>query len=255
MAVWTEAELLGLTPGSFVFALAVLLVGGFVRGYSGFGASMIWVTGLSLVVAPAVAVPTVLLLEVAASIHLLPKVWRDVDWRSLAWLLAGALIATPLGIAILAWVPADPMRIGIALIVIVAAVLIWRGFRLEKVPGRGTALSTGLVSGVLNGATTVGGPPVILFFFSSPAGIAMSRASVIAYFLGTDAAASVMAAGHGLIDGVLLIRAAVFLPVVLLGVALGHRKFVDTDPETFRRMVLILLMALSAAGLARAVLQ
>jgi uncharacterized membrane protein YfcA len=247
-----NAMLLGLTPGSFAFALAVLLIGGFVRGYSGFGASMIWVSGLSLVVAPAVAVPTVLLLEVVASIHLLPKVWRDVHWRSLAWLLAGALVATPFGIMTLARVPADPMRMAIAIIVIIAAVLIWRGFRLETVPGRGAALATGAVSGALNGATTVGGPPVILFFFSSPAGVAMSRASVIAYFLGTDSLASAMAAGQGLVDGTLLLRAAVFLPVVLIGVALGHRRFVTTDAETFRRMVLLLLVTLSAAGLARA---
>ena len=58
-------------------AVAVLL-GALVRGYTGFGASMFWVASLALIYPPSGVVPTVLLLEVLASLVLVPSVWREV---------------------------------------------------------------------------------------------------------------------------------------------------------------------------------
>ena len=43
--------------------------------------------------------PIVYLLEVAASVHMLPLVWRKVDWLTLGWVTLGAAIATPVGMA------------------------------------------------------------------------------------------------------------------------------------------------------------
>lgn len=234
---------------------AVLIVFGaaIVRGYSGFGFSMLSVTALGLLRPPAEIVPTVLLLEIAASAHLLPAVRRDVDWRSLRWLLAGTMVATPLGVAALATIPADAMRIVVSVLVLAATVLLWRGFTLHRVPGPGPTFATGLVAGVLNGSAAIAGPPAILFYFSSPAGVAVSRASLITYFLGTDLAAAAVGVGYGLVTTTVVARAATLLVPLALGVALGNRRFVTTPPESFRRFVLVLLVVLSVLGLLRAV--
>ena len=45
---------------------------------------------------------------------------------------------------------------------------------------------------------------------------------------------------------------AALAPPVLLGLAVGRRRFLATRPESFRRFTLVLLMALAPAGLARA---
>ena len=55
------------TPAEFVFSFAIITLAGYVRGYGGFGFSMITVVGLTLLFPPAVVVPVVLLLEVLAS--------------------------------------------------------------------------------------------------------------------------------------------------------------------------------------------
>jgi hypothetical protein len=47
-------------------------------------------------------------------------------------------------------------------------------------------------------------------------------------------------------------RTALFCIPLTLGVWAGHRHFVKTTPESFRRMTLILLMVLASAGLVRA---
>ncbi len=244
---------LELTPLQLAAAVLVVFGAALVRGYSGFGFSMLVVISLSLLRPPAEVVPMVVLLEVAASLRLLPAVWGDVDWRSLRWLLAGAAAATPIGVAVLASVPPDLMRVAVSVFVAVAVALLWRGFRLRRLPGGMATFTTGLVAGLFNGSAAIGGPPVILFYFSSPAGVAVSRASLIAYFLGTDLIAAGVAAAYGLISRALLLRTALLVLPLIAGVATGHRHFVRTNPESFRRFVLALLLALAVAGMLRAV--
>jgi uncharacterized protein len=78
-----------------VAAIAIVFLAAIVRGYSGFGFSLLAITAVSLLYAPAMIIPSVFLLEIAASIHLLPGLWHDIYWRSLVPLVIG----TPLGLA------------------------------------------------------------------------------------------------------------------------------------------------------------
>ncbi len=245
---------LGLDPWTLAFVALVVVAGGFVKGYSGFGASMLWVTSLSLVLPPREVVPMVLLFEVASSLQLLRSVWRTVDWRSVGWLFIGAILGTPLGTWALAAMPADPIRIAIALFVFVGCFLIWRGYAWKGRPTAAVTLLVGIVFGLINGSTAIGGPPVILFYFATPIGAAASRASIVAFFLGTDAVAAAASAAHGLIDAALLWRTAVFLPLMLLGTWAGARHFIRTEPDSFKRFAMALLMVLAVAVLLKAVL-
>ena len=232
----------------FVFGAAV------VRGFSGFGFSLLAITAISLVLAPVVVVPSIFLMEVAASLHLLPTVWRDVHWRAIGLLLAGCAVATPLGVWLLATVPAAPMQTALGLVVLVAAALLARGYALEVMPGRAATLATGAASGLLNGAFGIGGPPVILFFFASPAGVAAGRASVIAYFLGTDLIGLGFMFRQGLIGMPQLQLALAFVPPLVGGVWLGSRGFRDMDHTTFRRWILRLLMLLAVLTVVQGIL-
>jgi len=244
-------NLFGLDIFSLIVAFISVFVAGIIRGYSGFGFAMVAVTSISLVLPPIHVVPLVLILEVLASIKLVPQVWKDIDWHSLRWLLAGSLLATPIGVYLLANVPAEPMRISISLMVLVAAILLLYGWAWRRMPGRPLILTTGVTSGILNGAAAIGGPPVILFYLSSPAGVTVSRASIIAYFLGIDVMGLAMASIQGLTTSKTLLMTAVCLFPLYFGITIGSRMFIKTDKESFRHHVLILLIILSIAGLLR----
>ena len=130
-------------------------------------------------------------------------------------------------------------------VVLVAAILLMRGWVWKRMPGRLLNLVTGVASGTLNGAAAIGGPPVILLYLSSPAGVAVSRASIIAYFLGIDTMSLAMASLQGLMTSKILLMTAVCLLPLLFGVAVGSRLFIKVDKESFRHHVLILLIILS----------
>lgn len=238
-------SILTLGLGSLFVLLAAI-----VRGYSGFGFSLLVITSLSLLMAPATFIPAIFMLEIAASLHLLPSIWKDIHWRSLAPLIIGCAIGTPLGVWLLANVPAPPMQIALAVFVLIATWLLWQGFALKTMPGPTASGAVGAGSGLANGAFGIGGPPAILFYFASPAGNVAGRASLIAYFLMTDLIGLAFLSREALITCDTLYLALIFLPTLILGVWLGARGFKNADPATFRKWVLILLaiLAILSAG-------
>jgi uncharacterized membrane protein YfcA len=229
-----------------VYSVVCILLAAIVRGYSGFGFSLLAITALSLALTPAEIVPSIFMLEIAASLHLLPGIWREIHWRSLIPLIIGCLIATPLGVRALATVPAAPMQVALAIFVIGTTVLLWRGFALKRIPGTAGSVAVGAASGLLNGAFGIGGPPVILFYFSTPEAHAVGRASIIACFLATDTIGLALLAREGLVTWEAFYRAAIFVIPLFLGVWLGARSFKTADPALFRKIVLALLAVLAA---------
>ncbi len=244
----------GLTLSVIGYAFIVLVIAGFVRGYSGFGFSALTVTALSIVLLPREIVPVVLCLEIFASIHILPKAWRQADWRLIGWLVVGAAIATPIGVWILANLPERPMRIALCLVVLGLSLFLLQGSDLRNPHRSLTRFSVGLVSGLFNGAAAIGGLPVVLFLIAAAAEAAALRATIASYFLFTEFVALGSAYASGLVDEETLWRLGLFILPMVIGVQLGSRHFFNANPETFKRFALCLLILLSITGLVRAVI-
>jgi uncharacterized protein len=235
-----------------IYSAVAILCAGFVRGFSGFGFSMIAMITLSFVLSPIEIVPMILLWEVTASIWLLPRVWRQVDWVSIVWLLVGVLIGTPIGVYLLTRIPAKPMQAAIAGSIIILVAAIWWGFKISKHTGRVAAGGVGIVSGILNGGATIGGPPVVLFYYSTKTAPSRARASLIAFFLATDFFTAVICITQGLVTSKSLSLTGMLLIPLIIGLTLGSRSFFKMNPEVFRRQVMVLLVVLSIASFVQA---
>ena len=233
----------------------IIFLAAIVRGFSGFGFSLLTITALSLFYPPAEIIPSIFMLELVASLNLLPALWKDIHWKSLGPLTLGCLIATPIGVWALASFPAAPMQIALSIFVMAATYLMWRGYALKTMPGTFASTLAGAASGLANGAFGIGGPPVILFYFASPAGNVAGRASLVAFFLATDVIGLANQSVHGLITWDTAVRAATYLPALLAGVWVGARSFKGTDPETFRKYVLGILGMLAVIIFVKAVIQ
>jgi len=240
---------------TLIYAVACVFGAAVVRGYGGFGFAMFAIVPLSLVLPPTQIIPSIFVMDIAAGLHLLPGVWRDIHWRALLWLTIGCLVGTPIGVYALAHVPAPPLTLALAVFVLAAALLLAQGYALKSIPGPAATFATGTASGLCGGSFGMSGPPVILFFFSSPAGAAAGRASLIAFFLITDAIGLVFLSWDGLLSAASVWRALLFMPALVAGVWLGNRGFVKADVANFRRWVLRLLMLLALLTGGKALMQ
>ena len=248
-----EFPIAGLPIGLLLFAALCVFASGVIRGYTGFGFAIAAVPLLSLVMPPVDAVPLVLLLNMGAGLLQLRKLWGLAHWSSVRWLLLGMLIGMPLGLYGLATIPADPMRLAIALAVLAAVVLIGGGFRFQVMPGRVTSVAVGALSGVLNGGAAMPGPPVILFYLSGPTAVSVGRASLVMFFFFNAIAGAASAAVGGLLSLHTVLVAALLMPALVLGTRLGDKRYDAAPPEAYRKVALGALLAVALLALARSV--
>ena len=246
-AIQSDWEMLALSSVA-IFLAAI------VRGFSGFGFSLLSITAISLILPVAQIVPSIFLLEIAASINLIPSIWREIHWGSLRWLMVGYVIGLPIGGYALIHAPEDPTQIVLGLFVIGTSILMLRGFHLEKTPGTAASTAAGAASGVLNGAFGIGGPPVVLFYFSTPGAAAIGRASVIFFFLFTDLLGLGYFASQGIVTTQSFVQSLAWLPALLVGVWIGAHGFRRMNQDAFRRWVLVILIVLAALGIGKATL-
>lgn len=235
-----------------IAAVIAVLIGAVVRGFSGFGSSMFWVLSLSLLYPPSSVVPSVLAMEVLASLLLLPAIAGKVEWQTMRWMFAATVMTMPLGVLLLALLPAQSMRLVVAVAILVATTAMAFGIDIAGTPGVRTALRAGSVSGLINGSTGIGGPPAVLMYFSQKTPTQAGRATLIAYFLGADTIGFIYMAAYGLVDGQVLVHTGALSPIALIGLLLGHQGFRRYGDVGFRTAMLVILFLLSFVMLARA---
>src|SRR5690606_7759097 len=155
---------------------------GVVRGFAGFGSAMIITPALSAIYGPAAAVPIGLLMELLLTAPLMPGAAPLVEWRRIATLTIAAVMTVPVGASLLLSLDAEVMRWAISIVVLASVAMLSFGWRY---PGGAKPLATlaaGASSGLLNGASGMGGPPVIFYYLSGPDEAPRVRASFIVYF-------------------------------------------------------------------------
>lgn len=238
-------------------ALAVmaagLLLAGLARGYSGFGFSALLVASWSLVTDPARAVALALVMEVLASVLQAAGVWRDIPWRRVLVLMAGAALGTPLGVWLLARTDPEVMKVGVALFIMAAAAAMLAGWQFRRRSSGARTAAVGVASGVANGAVAMGGLPVALFLAADGDSPARIRAALVAYFFVLDSFALAFLVEAGLAGRETAVDALLALPLVVIGLWIGTRRFLRATPDSFRRATLWILIGLAVLGLGRAI--
>ncbi len=231
-------------------AIAIILGAAVLRGYSGFGFSSLTVTSLALFMPPKMVVPTIFMLEIAASVHLLPGVFRQVDRKLLGQLLVGTLICTPIGVWLLTHLPEAHTRLMICLMVLSCAILLLLGLEQKNANPR-LPMATGFVSGLANGAAAIGGLPVVLMMLYTQMSPIATRATLVAFFAFTDIYALIWTGHQDLLTDDVITLGIVFLVPMVIGLSVGRFLFKRSGQKSFRNLALVLLISVSVIGLAR----
>ena len=233
-------------------ALGFALLGAaFVRGYSGFGFSAIFIAFASLVTNPVPLIPVVFSCEILMTALQARGIRRHIDWPRALTLLAGAALALPLSVWFILTVGGDTARLTVSSIIFVMSLILLSGWTLQRRIGTGGHIGVGFISGLCNGAG-IGGLPVAAFMSAQPMAAPIFRATMIVYLTGLDLITMPLMWAGGLVTLDTAIGAALAFPILALGVWLGGRQFLSATPVTFRKFAVMLLLTLSSLGLIRA---
>ncbi len=229
-------------------ALAGLLAG-LARGFSGFGAALIFMPLSAAALGPRLAAPLLLVVDAAMTLPLILPAWRQADRHEVWSVAAGALVGAPLGTALL--VHADPQALRWALsgLVLTMLALLASGWRYSGRLGPRAAVSVGVVSGFCTGAAQMGGPPVVVAWLGGAIPVSRVRANLLLFFAATGVISAISYAVGGLFNFGLVALAVLVAPAYGLGVWIGTRLFGLASERAFRRACFVLIALAAVIGL------
>jgi uncharacterized membrane protein YfcA len=240
---------LGEIGGGFWLAAGAVGVAGLVRGFAGFGSAMIMIPALSVLYGPARAVPLAMLLEILLSLPFVPAVRHQVDWRRIALLSIAGLTTLPIGVAALLLVPPLPIRIAMSALIIGFVAVLAFGWRYTGKPTDLATAGTGALSGILNGAVGMAGPPVVFFLLSGPYAAAEVRASTVVFFAVVDTGVLIALGVAGALGWDLARDVLLLAPIYLATAWLGARAFGHAHDALYRTVALDILVAVAVGSL------
>ncbi len=248
-----------ITPAIFVFACAVTLLGGFVKGAVGFAMPLIMISGMGIFIPPelviaGIVIPIVIanVLQVARSGIGNAQASLKEHWRYIIVVCVMILVSAQFVRSI----PGDVMFIVLGVPVVALCVIQLIGWRPRIKPQwrRPFEWTAGGLAGTLGGLAGTWGPPTVLYLLAldTPRERQMSVQGVI-YGLGSV----MLLLGH-LQSGILNAQtwgfsAALVVPA-LLGMWLGFRLGDRFDQERFRKATLWVLVIAGANLIRRGVM-
>jgi uncharacterized membrane protein YfcA len=230
-------------------AAAITFAAGFIRGFSGFGAGMVYVPLIGALYGPRFAVVTILLIDFICSIPFLVPALPHVRWRETMPLIIAAAITIPLGTMALLYVDPVPLRWAIAALIVIFVLLLASGWRYHGAPRLPITLGVGAISGVLGGATQIPGPPVIIYWLGGAISAAAVRANLIAYFALFDLFSIVVYGWSGLLtNDVFVFGLLMFVPFIS-GAAGGSIVFAFVSDRNYRSAAYVIILFAAVSSL------
>jgi uncharacterized membrane protein YfcA len=197
----------------FLLAIAIAMLSGAVRGFSGFGSALTYIPLMSAVYGPRVAAATFLVVDFATGAAFALRVVRDCNWREVLPLAAAASVAAPFGTLIL--LLADPivLRWMISIVVAGMVVVLASGWRYHGTPMLPITLAVGFFAGLLGGAVQISGPPVIVYWLGGASEVRVVRANFVVYFALTATVLVITYLSRGIITAEVLALAVILGPL------------------------------------------
>lgn len=189
-------------------------------------------------------VPFILLLDFTASLVMGRNARHHVSWKEIRPLLPFSLIGVALGVALLIKLPKEPLLTGLGLFVMAFGIRNILNLHGEKPISQWWAIPTGLTGGTVGALFGTGGPPYIIYLSHRLRDKTVLRASFSGLFIidGGFRLVTFLITGLLLQPGLLL--AYLFaLPIMALGLKIGHKVHLGLSNEQMLKLIGALLLS------------
>lgn len=232
------------------FALAAAVT----QSTIGFGSAVLFTPLATLVVGAHSAVATSIVIGAVLSLALYAEYRPRAPLGHMLPLATLGTLATPAGIWVLANAGEATVRALVGLVVLAGAAVTLRSrprpqAREASLP---VSFAVGTLSGILRGATSMGGPPVLLYVHWLGGGPVVIRGRMFAYFALFTIPGVLIAWAGGVIGDREVEQSLVAVPALLAGIVLGRWARPRVTDAWFRRSSMGLLAFTSGVAIAAA---
>jgi uncharacterized membrane protein YfcA len=219
----------------FWIALAIAILAGAVRGFSGFGSAQIYIPLIAAVYSPRVAAVTLLIIDTLGAAPFTVRAFAYCTWPEVLPMYIAA-IAVPIGTLALLVIDPIVLRWFIAILVLSLVAILVSGWRYHGRPSLPVTAAVGLFSGFGSGAVQIAGPPVLIYWLGTTNNVITVRANFLVYFLLLGLTSCAVYFWQGLFTPELLALALLLAIPFFLATAIGAKYFHGASDVLYRRI-------------------
>lgn len=190
-------EILGPAPEGLGWIVLAALLGGLVRGFTGFGTAMVFLPVAAPFLGPFGAILALTFMDLFGPLPNLRRAWGSVERGDLGRLVLGCALALPVGLWLLTRTEPEVFRYAVSLVTLVMLAVLMLGLRWRGRVRRSMVTGIGAAAGLLGGVAGLPGPAVILFYMSRPLPVPVIRATILLFLFVFDILIILGMAGFG----------------------------------------------------------
>ena len=231
--------------------LVVIFLAAIVRAAFGFGDVLVSVPILTLFVGPRMVVPLMGMVGVTNALLLLLRERSAVQWRPVRYLLMASVLGVPLGVGLLTWMSEQSINLGLGWMLVLFCAWSLTGRRSVRLNRPAWAWPFGFVAGLMGGAVTATGPPIVMYSTTQDWAPEERRATMQGFFLPNGLFILISHGAAGLWTPEVLTTYALAIPGCFLAVPVGALVAAKLSRARFEVFTFVVLLGAGVLLLVR----
>ena len=236
-------------PTDFFLILFVILISGFIRGFLGFGSGLITIPILSFLYSPVFAIVFNIIIEIPTTIYLTFIGAKTCKFKEISPMFFSMMLTIPIGTIFLISIDEQIIKIIMSILVIFFVILIASGWRLKSTITKYVLLISGIISGLMQGVTGMGGPSFATVLLSKDDKEEVIRGNILIMSAGIVISAVISMYYFNLFSLELLLTGIIAAPFYILASYTGSRFYNLSGKKYFRNIALFVLGLIGLATL------
>jgi len=220
----------------------IFLLAGFTQGVSGFGAGLVAMPLLTLLLGIKAAVPLSMLNGLIITGFLSLQLKRHIDWKKIMPLLLGCLPGIVVGAVLLKRLNADLLQLSLGIFIAIYAIY---SLQVRPNPQRISSrwgYAAGFLTGTISSLFSAGGPPAIIYVSLTAWAKDEIKATLSVFFFVSGIVTAIGHAVSGLTTNATLQQLVGTGPMTLAGVIVGSLLYRRIRRQTYTTIMLWLLI-------------
>ena len=242
-------DLYNFTPENYLLIALVVIFSGFLRGFIGFGSGLLMIPILSYFYSPVFAMVFNIVIEIPATIYLTFVGIKKANLKEITPMMATMMLTIPFGTIFLVSVDEQIIKTLMSILLIFFVILFGSGWRIKSTITKYVLVLGGAISGLMQGATGMGGPPYVTVLLSKNDSDEVARANILVITSGLVISAIMSLYYFGLFTKDILFTGAITAPVYVFATYIGTRFFNFSGNKYYRNSSLVALGIVGVATL------
>lgn len=227
----------------------IIFVASMTQGIASFGFSLIALPLLGIFLPLRVVVPILTFYSFVLNTVIISHIRKHVSIKRILIIVITGIVGTPFGAYLLKIASENTLKFAVGVILIIAAIINFKGYKIKVKNEKLVYIPVGLVSGLLNGSVSFAGPPVVLFMSNQGVEKQIFRANLTAYFWILNIVTIPTYFFGGLITPDVTSYSLYLLPSLVIGTLIGIKLGNNVDEILFKRLTLGLITVMGFMSL------